>query len=679
MTETMTPRGDTFRNDTMSWVIMPSDMTQLLTALEGANTIVYDLETTGLHEHAWTHGAMNGGVSARIVLASFTLPEYDDEGDLVDEPTTYVLPLSHPDSPWRGQWRRAMTRVAEAMQESGAVLVGHNVKFDHRWIFATTKIDLAKCPVWDTRISAHLLDENTSTKLKERAPDTFGVDRWDDVTLNFPGAAELEPMFKLGEYAARDTYWTWKLYDNHRSRMMPRYDDDLYGEEISEARLGDLSRWCAMPMIATLTAIEQRGIILDVPWVRQQITEEEAVYETAFADLSTRYVVTRKITKGEEEHEEEMPPEKASFAPTSLYFAAWTEAAIANGDLRVAALTPNGKPQWSKAVLEKQARHGSDVAGTLLKLRNASKRLEFLRGWLEDTTREGRIHSTYNAGSVLTGRLSSSGPNMQQVTKTLKPAFVASPGYVMAELDYSQIELRVAAFISRCVPMINAFKHGEDLHKLLASRISRKPLEDVTPQERQKGKSANFGLLYGMSPGGFQTYAEESYGVVMTDQEAAQVHQAFFDMWDGIRDWHVHAIRRAQEHGEVVSPIGRIRRLPDVWDSNERRASHAERNAVNSPVQGFASDIMQIAAACIEGNIPGVEPVPYARLVGTVHDSILVEVQADRWETAVLGCKRAMETEVPLILERMGCEFDVPLVADATVGSRWGLSDIGEL
>src|SRR5699024_4343357 len=157
-----------------------------------------------------------------------------DTGELEGEPSTYVVPLTHPESPWRGQWRKQLTVIAEAMQRSGALLIGHNVKFDHRWIYATTGVDLARQPLWDTRISAHRLDENTSTRLKERAPDTFGVERWDDVELSTPGAAELEPIFKLGEYAARDTYWTWKLYENHRSRMMPPADeqDTLQGEEI---------------------------------------------------------------------------------------------------------------------------------------------------------------------------------------------------------------------------------------------------------------------------------------------------------------------------------------------------------------------------------------------------------------------------------------------------------------
>lgn len=657
--------SDTFTLDTISWVWDEEQLDNLVEMIKADfGPVVFDLETTGLNEHAITRGRTNGGVAARIVLASFTLPQYDGFGHIQGEPTTYLLPLSHPDSPFLGTWSDSIRTVALAMR--GKRVVGHNVKFDCRWIHAATGVDLAPSIHWDTQISSHLLDETTSTKLKERAPDTFGVPRWDDVELDRPGAAEEEPIFKLGEYAARDTYWTWKLYDNHHTRMIP--DPEEFPEDVDEARLGLLATHCAMPTIKTLTAIEQRGLTLDEDYVREHIAEDEKTRDESFKKLATRY-----------EHED-LPPESVSFAPTSLWFRRWADEAVERGDLTVAALTPNGKPKWSKEVLTRQARGGSEVASTLLTYRQSTKRLEFLRNWLDQMTGAGRIYSTYNAGSVLTGRLSSSGPNMQQVTKSLRPAFVPTDGYYLVDLDYSQIELRVAAYISGSEPMINAFKRGDDLHTLLAARINSKEPDDVTPKERQAAKAANFGLLYGMGSFGFREYAETAYGVDFTQEEADQVHRTFFDMWDGLRQWHAAAMKRVRSRGFVVSPIGRIRRLEDdAFSNDERKAGFADRAAINSPVQGFASDIMQIAASCIEGNIPGVEPVRGARIVGTVHDSILVEVPIKTWEETTRGCQEAMEDQVPIVLERMGCEFNVPLKADAQVGSCWGTADIGEL
>lgn len=656
---------DTFAVDRIAWVYDDTDLDVLLGEIEQAPVVVYDLETTGLDEHAVTDGSTNGGIAARVVMASFTLPRYDEHGRVKGEPSTYLLPLSHPESMWLGSWRSVLTRLAEAMK--GRRLVGHNVKFDNRWIHALTGVNLAPSTWWDTQISSHLIDENSSTKLKERAPRTFGVDRWDDVELKSPGAAERESLIKLGIYAARDTYWTWKLYEKHSRAMVPANPEELFDEdEIEMARLGDLTLWCAMPTTATLTAIEQRGMRLDMEWVRQEIERMEELRETSRSALVHRYTG--------------MDPDKASFAATSIWFMEWAGKAVDNGDLKVAALTPTGKPQWSKKVLTRQAREGSEVAALLLDHRKAVKRLEFLRSWQDMVTREGRIHSTYNAGSVLTGRLSSNSPNMQQVTYELRPAFVPSEGYVLADLDYSQIELRVAAFLSRSDPMMSAYVNGEDLHSIMASRISGKPIEKVTKQERQAGKAANFGLLYGMGAYGFREYAETAYGVHLTDHEAAVIHRTFFETWDGIRQWHARQINTVQSRGQVISPIGRVRRLPDVWGDDDRRAGHAERNAINSPVQGFASDIMQIAAALIEGLVPGFgEGVTQARLVGTVHDSIIVEVPADDWRYVTTQCKDVMESLVPKVLAKLGCDFDVPLQADASVGTRWGLTDVGEL
>lgn len=656
---------DTFEVDRIAWVYEDDDLDTLLYEIEQAPVVVYDLETTGLDEHAVTDGRTNGGVSARVVMASFTLPRYDEHGRVKGEPSTYLLPLSHPDSMWSGQWRTVLNRLAESMK--GRRLVGHNVKFDNRWMYALTGTNLAPSTWWDTMISSHLLDENSPARLKVRAPRTFGIDAWDDVELKSPGAADREPLIKLGIYAARDTYWTWKLYEKHSRAMIPANPEELFDEdEIEVARLGDLMQWCAVPTTTTLTTIEQRGMRLDVDWVHEEIERMEALRASSRSELVHRYVG--------------MDPDKASFAATSIWFQEWASKAVENGDLKVAALTPTGKPQWSKKVLTRQARSGSEVASLLLDHRNAVKRLEFLRSWLDQLSRSGRIHTTYNQGSVVTGRLSSSGPNMQQVTKALRPAFVPSEGHVLADLDYSQIELRVAAFISRSDPMMSAYQNGEDLHTIMASRISGKPLEKVTPQERQQGKAANFGLLYGMGAYGFKEYAETAYGVHLTDQEAAVIHQTFFETWDGIRQWHTRQINTAQSRGQVISPIGRVRRLPDVWSDNDKLATHAERNSINSPVQGFASDIMQIAAALIEGVVPGFGAgIPEARLVGTVHDSIIVEVPARDWRHVTSQCKGVMETLVPKVLAKLGCDFDVPLQADATVGTRWSLSDVGEL
>lgn len=663
----------------MTWVFNDDDLTWLLDAIETAVEVVIDLENTGLDEHAVLGGKTNAGFPARIVLASLTLPQPDDEGD----PTTWVVPLAHPDSPWLGKWREVIRSIAQAILRWRKPTINHNMKYDARWIKAHTGVDLSHLIVWDTQISSHLLDENSSTKLKERAPATFGVERWDDFDLTKPGAAERVPLFELGLYGARDTYWTWRLADLHRQMMYLKgdHDEPMGSDEIELARLGRLAVWCAMPTVATLTSLEQRGMALDVEWVKHELAMHDAEAKKIAAELVVRYP--------------EMDPEDASFAPTSNWFREWSQYAVDAGDLTVASLTPTGKARWSKAVLVRQARSGSKVAEDLLAFRGHSKKAEFLTSWLYCVTPDGNIHASYHAGRVITGRLSCSDPNLQQVTQVLKPAFIPRPGYVLADLDYSQIELRIAAFVTRSKPMLEAFRNGWDLHKMLALRIiqtgenieakneGREPrtftLDDVTPTHRQAGKSANFGLLYLLGPSGFREYAENVYDISFTMEEASLIHNAFFEQWDGISAWHSRMIDRAHKTGQVVSPVGRVRRVPGVYSHNDTLVGMAERQAVNSPVQGFGSDLMQIAAACIEGTLPGYDPVPDVRLVATVHDDIVVEVPADNWEAASRECQRRMVEEVPKILLKMDCVLDVPLAAEVKVGTRWGLSDVGML
>ena len=650
----------------IAWVSTRRDVDALIESIWTASTVVFDLETTGLDEHAQHGGESNGGVAARISLASFTLPQADEAGEWDSRtPTTWILPGSHPDSTWLGSWRSILGEVMQAVLDADKPLVGHNVKFDARWVKATLGVDVAHRIAWDTRISSHLLDENRPTRLKVRAPETFDIPPWDDHDLSYPGASEDVPLMELGEYAARDTWWTWRLMENHQERMWiggdSKFGDPMDPEEMQDARLGQLARWVAMPTVAGLAKVEQRGFKLDVDWVADRLTEDEYATVEALDTLADSY---------------EMDREKASTSASSGWFQELAQRAVDRGDLMVTSLTATGKPQWSKAVLEKQAREGSPAAELVLKVRNASKRAQFLRSWLAEKSADGAIHASYNAGSVVTGRLSSSGPNMQQVTRSLRPAFIPREGFVLAEIDYSQIELRVAAHISQCKPMIDAFNDGQDLHRLLAARIADKKPEDVTKEERQKGKSANFGLLYGMGSYGFQTYAETAYGVDMTIEEAAKVHETFFDQWRGMREWHIRSAKRVRQTGEVASPIGRVRRLPDAFGNDEAKVAAAERNAVNSPVQGFASDLMQMAMASISGTLGGFEAVDGAHVVATVHDSIVVELEEDRWEELLEECTRRMTKGIKVPLHRMGCSLSVPIVADAVVGSRWGRDDI---
>lgn len=661
----------------IAWVWGKEDLKSLVKAIHESSEIVMDLETTGLDEYAEAGGDTNGGYPARIVLAALTLPSAERVGEGAydwrtfdgEQPMTYLVPLSHPASPLLGSWRKVMAIIGREINRSGKPFVNANIKFDARWVFAQTGVDLSDRIEWDTTVSSQLVDTEARTRLKIRAARDFGIEEWDDFDLGTPGAAERVDLIQLGEYAARDTYYTWKIEQEHRDQMFLTGDEEPFdSDDIQMARLGKVATYVAMPTVRTLTKVEQRGFLLDVDWVHAKIEEMDALRLKACEDILGLYGTAPAPAPAKD---------GVTTAATSKWFQGFVAQAIEAGDLRVTARTDSGNAQWNKAVLIAQQRQGSPAADALLRHRDATKTLEFLRSWLELRDPNNVIHATYNVGFVKTGRLSSSNPNVQQISARLKPAFIPRPGHVLLDLDYSQVELRVAAFISRSRPMIEAFQRGDDLHRLLAAKIAGKAPEDVTSMERKRAKAGNFGLLYGMSPGGFQAYAATAYDVSLTLAEAQAVHSAFFEMWDGMRQWHERSKRRAYERGYVTSPIGRTQWLSDLYSKSSFKASHAERNALNSPVQGFGSDLMQMAAASIMGTLPGY-PLPKvegAHVVATVHDEICIEVPEDRWQEILVECKRRME-DVNTFLRPLDCQMDVPIVAGPSAGTRWGVHDL---
>jgi DNA polymerase I-like protein with 3'-5' exonuclease and polymerase domains len=182
---------------------------------------------------------------------------------------------------------------------------------------------------------------------------------------------------------------------------------------------------------------------------------------------------------------------------------------------------------------------------------------------------------------------------------------------------------------------------------------------------RQQAKAANFGFLFGMGAEKFVTYAADSYDVDFTDDEAERFRKGFFDTWVGMDTWHNRQRKLAREYGCVKSPLGRIRHLPDIYSKTEFYRSRAERQAINSPVQGMASDMMLIAASKIRKHFPLIRPV------ALVHDCILCEVPEARAHEFALNIKTTMEN-VGQDLKRLGCNFSVPLVADVAIGKSWG-------
>jgi DNA polymerase-1 len=238
----------------------------------------------------------------------------------------------------------------------------------------------------------------------------------------------------------------------------------------------------------------------------------------------------------------------------------------------------------------------------------------------------------------------------------------ASEGCVFVQADYSQIELRIAAMMANERNMLGMFHRGEDIHTNVACRLTGKTPDQITKEERKKGKSISFGYLFGMGATKYVEYARDNFDLDVTLEESEALRDRFFSEFPALRPWHDRQRRLAQRYHRVHSPIGRVRHLPDIVSGERSVQGEAERQAINSPVQSFASDLMLVSL--IELNRRGVP------IVGTVHDSILFDLPEDDVEDTLPMIREVMEN--PPVKRMFGADLTVPIEVDIETGTHWG-------
>ncbi len=299
-----------------------------------------------------------------------------------------------------------------------------------------------------------------------------------------------------------------------------------------------------------------------------------------------------------------------------------------------------------------------EVVPKILAHRAFEKQAQQAATLVESIASDGRIHGQFDPMGTATGRFSSKSPNLQNIGRgELRSCFIAPEGRSLVIADYSQIELRAAAAIAGETRMIEAYKRGQDLHKITASAVLGKPLADITKEDRQKGKSSAFGLLYGQSAKGLVRYAKSSYGVNLTEDEARAIRQKFFATYGNLRQWHGQSHRSAEDGvTEIRTVTGRRRLIPSSASEWERFTA-----LVNTPVQGSCADGLKQALIDLSTHLP-----EGAKIVSTVHDEIIVE--CDRTQAEAV-CELLQST----MRESMGALFpQVPIEVEAGVCSNWG-------
>ena len=314
----------------------------------------------------------------------------------------------------------------------------------------------------------------------------------------------------------------------------------------------------------------------------------------------------------------------------------------------------------SAEVLEK-LRGAHPIVGEVLEYRQYAKlKSTYVDGLLKVISPDGRVRTSFQMTVTATGRLSSTEPNLQNIpTRTelgseLRRMFVAGPGQILVDADYSQIELRLLAHISGDQAMVDAFRSGEDFHTVTAAHVFSVPVEEVTPAMRRAAKAVNFGIVYGISPFSL------SQDLGVTVAEAKAYMGAYFHRFPGVKAYMDQVVERARADGYVETPMHRRRALPEIKSSNHNMRSFGERVALNMPIQGAAADIIKLAMVRVHRQLK--EAALEARLIMQVHDELIVEcpeAEADRVKALLV---REMEGAWPL---------SVPLIAEAHSGKSW--------
>lgn len=508
--------------------------------------------------------------------------------------------------------------------------IGHNMKFD-LLMLSNYGIDV-KGKLFDTMIAHYLLQPELR----------HGMDYLAEIYLNYhtihyedlvgaKGKNQLDirnvEISKLTEYAAEDADVTFRL-------------KQILEKELAANELEKLFYEIEMPLMKVLVVMEKTGVRIDSEALRQSseiLTEnmlklEKEIYEMAGGEFN----INSPVQVGEVLFDRLHLDDKAKKTKTGQY-------------------------STSEDVLEK-LRHKHPIVDKILEYRGLKKLLSTYIDALPQLIhpKTGKIHTSYNQTNTATGRLSSSNPNLQNIPirdelgKEIRKAFIPEENSLFLSADYSQIELRVMAHLSNDQNMIEAFRNGLDIHAATAAKIYKVPLEQVTSEMRRHAKTANFGIIYGISAFGLA----ERLGISRT--EAKNLIDEYFLTYPQIKTYIESAIKKAKENGYVETLLGRKRFLPDINSQNSVVRGFAERNAVNAPIQGSAADIIKIAMVNIQRKLE--KENLQAKMILQVHDELNFTVPVNELETVRKLVVYEMEHAFPL---------NVPLIVDYGVGNNW--------
>lgn len=508
--------------------------------------------------------------------------------------------------------------------------VGQNLKYDLT-VLANYGIHLSG-PLFDTMLAHYLIQPELRHNMDYLAEIYLNYKTIHIEELIGPkgrgqkNMGDLEPK-DIYKYACEDADVTLRL-------MKP------LAEELRKNSLEEVFQNIEMPLMPVLARMERNGVVLDTDTLKEVENDftlrlqtlEKDIYELA----GHEFTINSPRQVGE----------------------------VLFGELKLSEKvkkTKSGQYSTSEEVLrDLHSKH--PIVQKILDYRGLKKLLstyvEALPKLINPAT--GHIHTSFNQAVTATGRLSSSNPNLQNIPvrgedgREIRKAFIPEAGEIFFSADYSQIELRIMAHLSGDEHMIEAFNAGHDVHAATAARIFHKDIKDISKDERRKAKTANFGIIYGISAFGLA----ERMDVSRT--EAKELIDSYFEMYPKIKDYISKAVDTAREKGYIETEFGRRRYLPDINSRNAVVRGYAERNAVNAPIQGTAADIIKIAMIRVQQRLDA--EGCKARMMLQVHDELNFSVPADEFDKV----KR-------IVIEEMqgAYKMSVPLEADCGEGKNW--------
>ena len=591
-------------------VLTEMDLDRWVARLAAAPLAALDTETTSLDY-----------MQAELVGISVAVTP----GEAAYVPLGHRYPGAPPQLP-----RDAVLARLRGWLESPAPKVGHHLKYDAH-IFANCGIELGGLQ-HDTMLESYVLN-STATRhdMDSVAAKYLGLETIKYESVVGKGAKQLTfdqvDLATATQYAAEDADVTLRLHGALWPLLQATPDLERVYAEIE------------VPLVRVLERMEYAGVMVDAAMLRRQSQElatlmaakEEAAYAAAGGPFNI----------GSPKQLQEILYERLA--------------------LTVRGKTSTGQPSTAEDVLEQLAEE-HDLPRLVLEHRALTKLKSTYTDKLpaEINPRTGRIHTSYHQAVAATGRLSSSDPNLQNIPirtsegRRIRQAFIAPPGFKLLAADYSQIELRIMAHLSRDAGLLAAFAANSDIHRATAAEVFNTPLGQVTADQRRSAKAINFGLIYGMSAFGLA----RQLGI---ERAQAQTYvDLYFDRYPGVKRYMDETRRLARASGYVTTVFGRRLYLPDINARNPQLRQYAERSAINAPMQGTAADVIKRAMLGVDAWLAA--NAPDSRLIMQVHDELVVEVREELVPQVTDAIQRIMESSADL---------SVPLKVDTGVGDNW--------